>query len=69
MSAGGKGHAQRPTDTAKFSSGYDNIKWTKEEDEEFERITEVQDGSSPKRTLAQNRAESGAEASKESSNA
>jgi hypothetical protein len=55
MSAGGKGHAQRPTDQAKFSSGYDNIKWTKEEDEEFERITEIQDGSSTQRTLAQAR--------------
>jgi len=55
MSAGGKGHAQRPTDQAKFSSGYDNIKWTKEEDEEFERITEVQDGSSTQRTLAKAR--------------
>lgn len=55
MSAGGKGHSQRPTDAAKFSSGYDNIKWTKEEDEEFERITEIQDGSSPQRTLAQAR--------------
>ena len=52
MSAGGKGHAQRPTDAAKFSSGYDNIKWTKEEDEEFERITEVQDNLSPKRSVA-----------------
>lgn len=55
MSAGGKGHAQRPTDQVKFSSGYDNIKWTKEEDEEFERITKVQNGTSPQRTLAQTR--------------
>ena len=55
MSAGGKGHAQRPTDQKNWSNGYDNIKWTKEEDEEFDRITEVQDGSSPQRTLAQER--------------
>jgi hypothetical protein len=52
MSAGGKGWPQRPTDQKNWSSGYDNIKWTKEEDEEFDRITEVQDGSSPQRTLA-----------------
>ena len=31
---GGKGSNQRPTDHKKWSSGYDNIKWTKEEDEE-----------------------------------
>ena len=55
MSAGGKGHAQRPTDQKNWSNGYDNIKWTKEEDEEFERITEVQDGSSTQRTLAKAR--------------
>jgi hypothetical protein len=55
MSAGGKGHAQRPTDQKNWSNGYDNIQWTKEEDEEFERITEVQDGSSTQRTLAQAR--------------
>ena len=55
MSAGGKGHAQRPTDQKNWSNGYDNIQWTKEEDEEFERITEVQDGTSPQRTLAQAR--------------
>jgi hypothetical protein len=55
MSAGGKGHSQRPTDQKNWSNGYDNIQWTKEEDEEFERITEVQDGSSAQRTLAQAR--------------
>jgi len=55
MSDGGKGDKQRPTDHKKWSSGYDNIKWTKEEDEEFERITKVQDGTSPQRTLAQAR--------------
>jgi hypothetical protein len=60
MSAGGKGWPQRPTDHKKWSSGYDNIQWTKEEDEEFERITEVQDGSSTERTLAQPSAEDGA---------
>lgn len=53
MSDGGKGDKQRPTDHKKWSSGYDNIKWTKEEDEEFDRISEVQNGSSPKRTVAQ----------------
>lgn len=52
MSAGGKGHAQRPTDQKNWSSGYDNIKWTTEEDEEFNRL---QDNSSPERTLAQDR--------------
>jgi hypothetical protein len=55
MSDGGKGSEQRPTDHKKWSNNYDNIKWTKEEDEEFERITEVQDGTSPQRTLAQAR--------------
>ena len=53
MSAGGKGHAQRPTDQKKWSSGYDNIKWTKEEDDEFDRITKAQNGSSAERPLAQ----------------
>lgn len=38
MNDGGKGDKQRPTDHKKWSSGYDNIKWTKEEDEEFERL-------------------------------
>jgi hypothetical protein len=60
MSAGGKGHAQRPTDTAKFSSGYDNIKWTKEEDEEFDRL---QNNLSAERPVAQS-GTSGEEASK-----
>ena len=55
MNDGGKGDKQRPTDHKNWSSGYDNIQWTKEEDEEFERITEVQDGSSTQRTLAQAR--------------
>lgn len=57
MSAGGKGHAQRPTDQKNWSSGYDNIQWTKEEDEEFDHITKVQDGTSPQRTLAQSSGE------------
>ena len=64
MSAGGKGHAQRPTNQKNWSSGYDNIQWTKEEDEEFERINEVQDGSSAKCTLAQDGVKSETEASK-----
>ena len=34
----GKGDARRPTDENKFRSNYDQIKWTREEDEEFERI-------------------------------
>ena len=38
MSDGGKGDKQRPTDHKKWSSGYDNIQWTKEEDEEIDRI-------------------------------
>jgi hypothetical protein len=38
MNDGGKGDKQRPTDHKKWSSGYDNIQWTKEEDEEFNRI-------------------------------
>ena len=50
MSDGGKGSTQRPTDHKKWSSGYDNIQWTKEEDEEFDRI---QDRSSTERTVAQ----------------
>lgn len=50
MSDGGKGSTQRPTDHKKFSSGYDNIQWTREEDEEFDRI---QNSSSTKCTLAQ----------------
>jgi len=45
----GKGSEQRPTDHKKWSSGYDNIKWTKEEDEEFERI---QDRTSTERAVA-----------------
>lgn len=31
MNDGGKGDKQRPTDHKKWSSGYDNIKWTKED--------------------------------------
>jgi len=49
MSAGGKGWPQRPTDHKKWSSGYDNIQWTKEEDEEFDRL---QDRSSTERPVA-----------------
>jgi hypothetical protein len=49
MNDGGKGDKQRPTDHKKWSSGYDNIQWTKEEDEEFDRI---QDSSSSERTVA-----------------
>ena len=48
-SEAGKGGNMRPTDHKKWSSGYDNIQWTKEEDEEFDRI---QDRSSTERPLA-----------------
>lgn len=34
----GKGDKQRPTDQKKWSDNYDQIKWTVEEDEEFNRI-------------------------------
>ena len=50
MNDGGKGDARRPTDYKKWSNGYDNIKWTKEEDEEFTRL---QDRISTERALAQ----------------
>ena len=60
MSDGGKGSTQRPTDHKKWSSGYDNIQWTREEDEEFNRI---QDSSSAKCAVAQDGGEG--EASKE----
>ena len=49
MNDGGKGDKQRPTDHKKWSSGYDQIKWTKEEDEEFNRL---QDRISTERTMA-----------------
>ncbi len=49
MSDGGKGDKQRPTDHKKWSSGYDNIKWTTEEDEEFNRL---QDRLGSERTVA-----------------
>jgi hypothetical protein len=48
-SEAGKGGNMRPTDHKKWSSGYDNIQWTKEEDEEFDRI---QNSSSTKRPVA-----------------
>ena len=38
MNEAGKGDTMRPTDHKKWSNGYDNIKWTKEEDEEVKRI-------------------------------
>ena len=50
MNDGGKGDKQRPTDHKKWSNGYDNIQWTKEEDEEFTRL---QDSLSAKRPVAQ----------------
>jgi hypothetical protein len=50
MNDGGKGDKQRPTDHKKWSSGYDNIQWTKEEDEEFTRL---QDSLSTKRPVAE----------------
>ena len=40
MSDGGKGSEQRPTDHKKWSDNYDQIKWTAEEDEEFDRLKE-----------------------------
>jgi hypothetical protein len=46
----GKVDKQRPTDHKKWSSGYDNIQWTKEEDEEFNRL---QDRTSTERPVAQ----------------
>ena len=52
MNDGGKGDKQRPTDHKKWSSGYDNIQWTKEEDEEFTRL---QDSLSTKRPMAETR--------------
>jgi hypothetical protein len=52
MNDGGKGDKQRPTDHKKWSSGYDNIKWTKEEDEEFDRL---QDRLGSERTVAETR--------------
>jgi len=52
MSDGGKGSNQGPTDHKKFSSNYENIKWTTEEDEEFDRIERNQNGSSAKRPVA-----------------
>ena len=61
MSAGGKGSAQRPTDQKKWSSGYDNIQWTKEEDEAFDKITKVQDSSSSQCAVAETGAKGGAE--------
>jgi len=63
MNDGGKGDKQRPTDHKKWSSGYDNIKWTKEEDEEFDRI---QNCSSTQRPLAQARGEADKETSSKS---
>jgi hypothetical protein len=53
MSDGGKGSTQRPTNQKKWSSGYDNIQWTKEEDEEFDNITKVQNGSSSECPVAE----------------
>ena len=55
MNDGGKGDARRPTDENKFRSNYDNIKWTKEEDEEFNRL---QDRIGSERAVAQKRPDS-----------
>lgn len=49
MSAGGKGHTQRPTDQQKFQDNFDLIFGKKN----------VQNNPSPQCTLAQDRAESG----------
>ena len=50
MSDGGKGDTQRPTDHKKWSNNYDQIKWTVEEDEEFERIARTGDSLSKRPT-------------------
>jgi hypothetical protein len=50
MNDGGKGDKQRPTDHKKWSTGYDNIHWKKEEDEDFNLI---QDRTSTERPVAQ----------------
>jgi hypothetical protein len=55
----GKGSEQRPTDHKKWSNGYDNIKWTKEEDEEFDRL---QDRIGSERAVAQTDRHSNSEA-------
>jgi len=61
MSDGGKGSTQRPTNQKNWSSGYDNIQWTKEEDEEFDNITKVQDSSGSQCAVAETGAKGGAE--------
>lgn len=61
MSDGGKGSTQRPTNHKSWSNGYDNIQWTKEEDEAFDKITKVQDSSSSQCTVAETGAKGGAE--------
>lgn len=60
-SEAGKGGAMRPTNHKSWSSGYDNIQWTKEEDEAFDKITKVQDSSSSQCAVAETGAEGGAE--------
>ena len=50
MSDGGKGDTQRPPDHKKWSNNYDQIKWTAEEDEEFERIARTGDSLSKRPT-------------------
>lgn len=54
MNDGGKGDKQRPTDHKKWSSGYDNIKWTLEEDEEFDRIKSREGDSVPRQPAPSN---------------
>ena len=61
MSDGGKGSTQRPTNHKNWSNGYDNIQWTTEEDEAFDRITKVQDSSSSQCALAETGAKDEAE--------
>ena len=56
-SEAGKGGSMRPTDQKKWSSGYDNIQWTKEEDEDCDRI---QNRTSTERPVAEARNEDGA---------
>ncbi len=54
MNDGGKGDARRPTDENKFRSNYDQIKWTVEEDEEFERIKSRNGDSLPEQPTPSN---------------
>ena len=54
MNEAGKGDVRRPTDENKFRSNYDQIKWTREEDEEFDRIKSREADSLPRRSTQNN---------------